>query len=213
MKTRTLACPPLTGLILAGGAGRRVQGADKAWLPWLGQPLIAHVAERLLPQVGQLWISANRNMERYAEVPGCSLTQVVSDTWPDYPGPLAGIASCLTQMPPGWVLISPVDTPQLPSDLGLQLWQGLQQAHTLRNQPVAKMAVASVRTADGTIDTHWLHMLVHTDLATGLSERLHAGQRRVRDWCQAEHAVQVILDAEASSFANLNTDSDYTAPH
>ena len=213
MKTPSLACPPLTGLILAGGAGRRVQGADKAWLPWQGQPLIAHVADRLLPQVGQLWISANRNKARYADLPGCSLTQVVSDTWPDYPGPLAGIASCLTRMPAGWVLITPVDTPQLPRDLGQQLWQGLQRGQALNAQPELKMAVAALRLPDGTEETHWLHMLVHTDLATGLSERLHAGQRRVRDWCQAEHAVQVILDAEASSFANLNTDSDYTAPH
>ena len=60
-------------------------------------------------------------------------------------------------------------------------------------------------------DTHWLHMLVHTDLAAGLRQRLLAGERRVRDWCKTEGAVRVEIDAAPDSFANLNQCSDYPA--
>lgn len=192
-------CPPLTGLILAGGAGRRVQGADKAWLSWQGRPLIEQVEARLAAQVEQLWISANRDPARYTAQLGSRLAGVIGDDWPDYPGPLAGIASCLPLLPAGWVLITPVDTPQLPTDLGEQLWRGLLTAHGN-----SRMAVAGMGN-----DTHWLHMLVHTDLAAGLRQRLLAGERRVRDWCRAEQAVRVEIDADPESFANLNQSSDY----
>lgn len=199
MTTLLSPCPPLTGLILAGGAGRRVQGADKAWLSWQGQPLIEQVAARLAPQVEQLWISANRDPARYTAQLGSRLAGVIGDDWPDYPGPLAGIASCLPLLPAGWVLVSPVDTPQLPTHLGEQLWQGLMASNSQ-----SRMAVAGMGN-----DTHWLHMLVHTDLAAGLRQRLLAGERRVRDWCKAEQAVRVEIDADPESFANLNQSSDY----
>lgn len=217
MKTVLSPCPPLSGLILAGGAGRRVHGADKAWLLWQQQPVITHVLAQLLPQVNELWISANRELDRYNDLPGCSPERIIRDEWPDYPGPLAGIASCLGKMPAGWALISPVDTPKLPQDLGLQLWRGLQQAQQdhanvgSKNEP--KMAVACQRTAAGDEIIHWLHMLVHTSVNTNLRQRLAAGQRRVRDWCQSEHAVKVFITSEADCFVNLNNDSDYKAPH
>jgi molybdopterin-guanine dinucleotide biosynthesis protein A len=46
----------ITGLILAGGAGRRVGGSDKGLLSYRGRPLIAQVVQRLGPQVGALMI-------------------------------------------------------------------------------------------------------------------------------------------------------------
>lgn len=199
MTTLHPPCPPLTGLILAGGAGRRVHGADKAWLSWQGRPLIEQVEARLTPQVQQLWISANRDPARYTALLGGRLAGVIGDDWPDYPGPLAGIASCLSSLPAGWVLITPVDTPLLPTDLGEQLWQGLAAAGFN-----SRMAVAGMGD-----NTHWLHMLVHTDLAAGLRQRLLAGERRVRDWCQTEQAVRVQIKAAPDSFANLNQSSDY----
>ncbi len=57
---------PITGVILAGGLGRRMGGSDKGLQEFRGRPLAAWVAERLAPQVDELLISANRNGERYA---------------------------------------------------------------------------------------------------------------------------------------------------
>jgi len=56
----------VTGVILAGGRGARMGGVDKGWVMVNGKPLIVSVVERFAPQVGQLLISANRNVERYA---------------------------------------------------------------------------------------------------------------------------------------------------
>lgn len=57
----------ITGVILAGGLGRRMGGEDKGLVPLLGKPLYQHIIERLIPQVGTLIINANRNQERYQQ--------------------------------------------------------------------------------------------------------------------------------------------------
>ncbi|WP_241117318.1 NTP transferase domain-containing protein, partial [Achromobacter xylosoxidans] len=56
----------VAGLILAGGQGSRMQGSDKGLVLLRGEPLVAHVARRLAPQVGPLILSANRNADSYA---------------------------------------------------------------------------------------------------------------------------------------------------
>jgi molybdopterin-guanine dinucleotide biosynthesis protein A len=59
--------PTVTGIILAGGEARRMGGNDKGLIPYVNQPLIAHVIHHLAPQVEQLLINANRNIERYQQ--------------------------------------------------------------------------------------------------------------------------------------------------
>ena len=56
----------ITGIVLAGGLGRRLGGVDKGLQELRGRPLVAHVIERFAPQVDELLINANRNRERYA---------------------------------------------------------------------------------------------------------------------------------------------------
>lgn len=207
-------CPPLSGLILAGGAGRRVDGEDKAWLEWQGRPLFEHTLERLQPQVGPLWVSANRELVRYQPwLADGRLAGLLPDDWPDMPGPLAGLAASLPRIaastpPSPWVLVTPVDTPRLPLDLGRQLWQGLRQAEQDRAEPASLLAVARQQG-----QTHWLHLLVHVSAAAGLHERLRQGERRVQDWCRALQAVTVDIDAEAPAFANLNRWQDFDELH
>ncbi|MGD8546878.1 MAG: NTP transferase domain-containing protein, partial [Thiohalophilus sp.] len=55
----------ITGIILAGGLARRMQGQDKGLLPYQGRPLIEHVSERLRPQVARICINTNRHLETY----------------------------------------------------------------------------------------------------------------------------------------------------
>jgi molybdopterin-guanine dinucleotide biosynthesis protein A len=50
----------ITGVVLAGGMGRRMGGADKGLQDLRGQPLVACAIDRLAPQVDHLLISANR---------------------------------------------------------------------------------------------------------------------------------------------------------
>ena len=56
----------VTGIVLAGGMGRRMGGIDKGLVELGGKPMVAHVLARLVPQVGRVLINANQNPDRYA---------------------------------------------------------------------------------------------------------------------------------------------------
>ena len=79
-------------IILAGGKGKRVGGVDKGLLEYKNKPLIEHTINALTPQVDDIIISANRNIERYKDY----AKKVISDESEDYLGPLAGIDAALT---------------------------------------------------------------------------------------------------------------------
>ncbi len=198
-------CPPLTGLILAGGAGQRVDGEDKAWLPWQGRPLFEHTLTRLAPQVAAIWVSANRHLERYQPwLDGGHIAAVIPDEWPGTPGPLAGLASALPRLRDAtperdWILVTPVDTPCLPPDLGRHLWRGLRQ-----HAPQGRLAVAWSRD-----QTHWLHMLLHKDLIDDLRDSLDGGEHRVHAWCRSQSAAIIDLSEEEAAFANFNRWADF----
>lgn len=81
----------VAGLLLAGGLARRMGGGDKSLRPLAGRPLLEHVINRLRPQVDALVLNANGDPARFA---GFGLP-VVSDSIPDFAGPLAGILAGL----------------------------------------------------------------------------------------------------------------------
>ncbi|RYY64494.1 MAG: molybdenum cofactor guanylyltransferase, partial [Comamonadaceae bacterium] len=83
----------ITGVILAGGRGSRMGGADKGLQNFRGVPLALHTMLRLAPQVGEVMVNANRNLAAYESfgVP------VWPDALSDYPGPLAGFLTGLEQ--------------------------------------------------------------------------------------------------------------------
>ncbi|MGA7296295.1 MAG: NTP transferase domain-containing protein, partial [Rhodanobacteraceae bacterium] len=58
----------LLGVILAGGEGRRMHGADKGLQPVGEQSLVACVHAAMAPQVDEVMISANRNIDAYAAI-------------------------------------------------------------------------------------------------------------------------------------------------
>lgn len=113
------------GVILSGGAGVRVGGADKGLLTVHGVPVVERVAAVLRPQCGAIVIVANRNAGAYARV-----ARVIGDETPGHAGPLAGIVAALATAagagdaePTGhrWMLTVPVDCPDFPADLGQRL--------------------------------------------------------------------------------------------
>ena len=130
----------VTGIVLAGGLGRRMGGADKGLVLFRGRPLVAHALERLLPQVAGAVVSANQNLDLYAAfgVP------VIPDAIGGFAGPLAGLHAALSQLRTGFAVTVPCDAPFLPADLVARLAAGLASgtadiavASTLgRTQPV-----------------------------------------------------------------------------
>ena len=65
-QVRVVHAADVTGIVLAGGMGRRMGSVDKGLVPLAGRPMVAHVLARLAPQVGAILVNANQNAERYA---------------------------------------------------------------------------------------------------------------------------------------------------
>lgn len=197
MNCDLMSCDPPTsrqqicGLILAGGQGRRMGGADKGLLPLQGRPLIAWVLERLLPQVGSVLISANRNQERYARF-GWPL---IGDQRDGYCGPLAGIDAGLHATTAPWLLVVPCDTPQLPHDLAQRLTRALAS-----DPPHPPLAACN----DGQ-RTHPTCALLHRpSLQQPVRQRLQRGEYRLMEWLQqTPHRLADYRDTP-HAFANLN---------
>ena len=125
------------GVVLAGGLARRMGGGDKPLRLLAGRPLLAHVLERLAPQVAGVVLNANGDPARFAAwgLP------VVADSIPDYAGPLAGVLAALDWLAaerPGvaWLVSAAGDCPLLPLDLVARLHQARQAAGT----PLATVA-------------------------------------------------------------------------
>ena len=180
----------LTGVILAGGQGRRMGGHDKGLLLLDGKPLYQHVLLRLSPQVDIVMISANRNIDRY-QMSGC---QVIQDSVPDYPGPLGGILSALKVISSEWAVFCACDTPAVPLDYVQQLMQ-------------RKGEASAVWVRSQTRD-HPTLSLIHRKVAVALEAYLQRGERRLMQFLleQGGHAVQ--LNDDESAFRNVNSPQD-----
>jgi molybdopterin-guanine dinucleotide biosynthesis protein A len=105
--------PPTSVLLLAGGQGSRVGGADKGLLPWRGKPMIEHLHGWVRPLTDDLIISCNRNTERYARY----ADRLAIDAEPGYPGPMAGLLAGLRLARHARLLVLPCDVPGIDSAL------------------------------------------------------------------------------------------------
>ena len=111
----------VTGVILAGGQARRMQGQDKGLVLLNNKPMIEYVIESLETQVSELLINANRNQDRYSEYG----FDIVSDELSGYHGPLAGMASALNKVTTPYMLTAPCDSPFIADDLAERLINAL----------------------------------------------------------------------------------------
>jgi len=179
----------ITGVVLAGGMGRRMGGVDKGLLELRGRPLAAWVVDRLRPQVDHLMINANQNGERYAEF-GCP---VVADEIPDFAGPLAGLHAALSAASTPLVATAPCDSPFLPETLVSRLFSALTATG-------ADLAVA--RTFD---QPHPVFCLCRREVLPHLTEFLAGGGRKIDRWYATLKVVEVAFDDEAGAFENINT--------
>ena len=115
--------PDITGVILAGGLGRRMGGVDKGLRTLHGRPMVAAVIERFAPQVSELLINANQNIEVYAQFG----YRVIPDLIGGFAGPLAGLHAALSAAANPLVATAPCDSPFLPADLVSRLKNALQE--------------------------------------------------------------------------------------
>nr|WP_314365053.1 molybdenum cofactor guanylyltransferase MobA [uncultured Achromobacter sp.] len=195
MGDASLLAPCIAGLILAGGQGSRMAHQDKGLVLLNGEPMVAHVARRLAPQVARLIISANRHADRYARY-----GTVVADNEPGlekYQGPLLGVAAGLAAVAAvadvEWVVVAPCDTPFLPADLAARLVDAAQSAQA----PMAYAMAGEQR--------HSACMALRPSLLPGLRAYLHGGDRKVGLWQARVGAVAARFDDAPHAFMNVNT--------
>jgi len=103
----------VTGILLAGGQGRRMGTVDKGLQLLHGRPMVAAVLARFAPQVDEILINANQNLEAYRAFGH----RVVPDAIGGFAGPLAGLHAGLSAASHPLVLTAPCDSPFLPLDL------------------------------------------------------------------------------------------------
>ena len=185
----------VTGVILAGGQGRRMGGVDKGLKLLRGKPMVAWVIERLAPQVDEILINANQNPAAYA---GFGY-RVIPDEIAGFAGPLAGLQRGLAEAAHDLVATVPCDSPFLPLDLIARLRGGLER-------DAADIAVA--RTGD---QPHPVFCLCRRSVLAGLTGFLADGGRKIDAWYSRLKAVEVLFDDQPGAFSNVNTEAELKA--
>lgn len=179
----------ITGLILAGGQGRRMGTLDKGLQLLRGRPMIAWVLERFGPQVSEVLISANQNLDRYATFG----PRVLPDEIGGFAGPLAGLERGMSEARGDLVATAPCDSPYLPEDL-------VERLHRALVERTADLAVARTGT-----QVHPVFCLCRRSLHAHLRAYLAAGGRKIDAWYSSLVVVEVAFDDEETAFSNINT--------
>jgi len=178
----------VSGIVLAGGQGRRMGGVDKGLQPLRGKPMVQHVLERLRPQVEEILINANQNLDEYRKLGH----EVVPDDIAGFAGPLAGLHAGMKAAAHPLVATVPCDSPFLPDDLIARLKKNLGKNH---------LAVAKTGN-----QPHPVFALVKRhECMESLEAFLAQGGRKIDAWYASLRVVEVSFDDEADAFRNINT--------
>ena len=191
----------IAGVILAGGQARRMGGGDKALLQLGGKPLLRHVIDRFSVQVDVMVLSANGDPARFDAFG----LEVVSDSIPDFAGPLAGILAGMdwaAERGHERVVSVAADTPFFPDRLA----PGLASAAFAADK---KIALAAERGPEGQPKFHPTFMSIHVSLREELREALEQGTRKILDFADQQGAAWMFFDGFGSDlFFNINTPED-----
>ena len=186
----------ITGLILAGGRGSRMGGADKGLQNHHGVPMALHALMRLGPQVGHVIVNANRNLGAYESMGA----PVWPDSLADYPGPLAGFLTGLEHCETPYLVTVPCDSPNFPLDLVQRLARALVDA----DAEIAMAATHDDPAAPHALQVQPVFCLMKAELIESLVRFTHSGQRKIDKWTALHRCVEVPFD-DAAAFANANT--------
>jgi len=170
-------------------------GVDKGLKVLRGRRMAEWVIERFAPQVDEVLINANQNLDTYA---GFGY-RVVPDEIGGFAGPLAGLHRGLTEARHDLVATVPCDSPFLPADLVARLKAALERDG-------ADVAVA--KTGD---QPHPVFCLCRKRVLPGLNEFLAAGGRKIDAWYAKLRVVEVPFDDQAAAFSNINTEEELRA--
>ena len=194
---RTHASPtPITGLVLAGGASRRM-GHDKAFLKLDGTPLIQIVIDRMATVCAEVLIVAGE----IASYEGLG-APVVEDQFQNV-GVLGGLHAGLAAASHGTTLAVGCDMPFLKPDL-LQAFAGWVEGHDV-----------ALLKHGGYVEP--LHGAYRRTCLGPIEAAIRAGKRRIISFFPHVRVRTVTpeeiaaLDPDLESFRNLNTPEEWRA--
>ena len=182
----------ITAVILAGGQASRMDGDDKGLIVFRELPLIAHVVNITKPKVNQTLISANRNLEEYA-----NFGKVISDDLEGYQGPLAGISKALKVCSTPYLLVLPCDSPLIDVALIDSL---------IEKMEVTKADICVAH--DGSI-MHATFALMQTKLEKNLEEFLEEGGRKMALWYRQQSLERIDVSSHLEVLTNINRPEDF----
>lgn len=146
----------ITGVLLAGGAARRMGGCDKSLLPLDKKPILDHVIARAQPQVGQLILNTDSDPALFSRY---SLP-VIQDSIRGFAEPLAGILAAMEWVHAQpeepefrWLASFPADSPFFPEGLVQRLFAAADKDRTKiayaasggRRSPCARMPLGMLK--------------------------------------------------------------------
>ena len=162
-------------------------GVDKGLQMLRGKPMAQWALERLEPQVAEVLINCNQNLDAYARFG----KPLVPDEIGGFAGPLAGLHAGLKAASHPLVVTVPCDSPFLPLDLVRRL-----------NEHLEDKDLAVARTGE---QAHPVFSLVRKTVTANLEAYLRSGGRKIDAWYASLKTVEVSFDDEADAFRNINT--------
>lgn len=182
----------VTGLILSGGQGKRMDGQDKGLLMYNGRPMIQTVLDVLSQKLDHIIINANRNIETYQSFG----YPVVIDAEDNYSGPLAGIQSGLEAIHTPYAFVVPCDAPLLNIEVLHQLYNAI-HGHSF------DIAVATVEER-----LEPVFMLIRKTMHRSIRIYLDSGSRKTADWINRQNIIATDFTSNPEWFVNINTQND-----
>jgi molybdopterin-guanine dinucleotide biosynthesis protein A len=188
--------PSATGIVLAGGASRRM-GSDKRLTEIDGEPMLRRVARVVADATDQLIVSVSEAHPLPPGILGETRARTVVDTRPDT-GPLAGLEAALTAATHPLVVVVAADMPWVDAELLRRLLERLDEtdAHAV--------AVTTDRGPQPLLAAY------RRDPALAAATRLlDSGERRMRALLDA--LVVEVADAPGGTAMNVNEPADLAA--
>jgi len=182
----------ITGVILAGGQARRMDGQDKGLIMLNDKPMIEYIIDAFKPQASKLIINANRNHELYSKYG----LDIVADELSGFCGPLAGMASALQTIEDNYMVTVPCDTPFIPIDLVQRL------TNALKNES------AEISVAHNGDRIQPVFCMINKSLQQSLNDYLASGERKIYRWFEQHNYAIADFSDVPETFDNINTPED-----
>ena len=185
--------PKTTGIILAGGLGKRFGGINKALIQLFDKPLIEHVINALRPQVDKILISANRDIVELSSFG----YPVIEDNLTNS-GPLGGIKSLIDHVTTDLIIVTTCDTMHIPKHFVTEL-------EISRTKNKADIAIA--KTGMG---IQRLNFSTTKETLVGVRDFLKTGSLTVAQWQNGINSCEVLFNSTDGGipFYNINTPED-----